>query len=213
MIHDVCGNAQPVVDAAKALTAKGVPTATAYEQALNAFATANPDMAQPLSHATRLIEASDPATVDQYDAALAQYIATGSNTALVAMAPTIAADSMAFAIASGDMSPEEIATGGLAMALGYEPSNTLRDALPAAPAAPTGPAPAAAPEPGASQVSPFGAGGFVGVKARANPGHYSGFAPDAPALHGLTPKAAYEAARAQASGRSGAVFTDTAATA
>lgn len=179
IIHDKGLDAQAVANSAKALSATGVATAATYEKALNNFAAANPKLAEPLGHITRLIEASSPATVNQYDTALSQYIATGDNTGLVALAPTIEADSRALDAHNAELE-----------------------------------APAAAPEAGhvgESQVSAIDGPGYQSAGARANPVAYAGFAPDTSPFNGLTPTAAREAARAQASGRGHAVPTGEAA--
>ena len=122
VIHAMGYDANEVTAQAKAIMATGHDARTAYERALNQFAGSNQETADGLRKITRLVEASDAQTVAQYDHALNEYIATGSEAALDALAPTIAADSIALAIHLGEMTEADVAGGGLAMALGFEPA-------------------------------------------------------------------------------------------
>jgi hypothetical protein len=63
--------------------------------------------------------------VDQYDAALSTYVSAGDDTALNALAHTIAKDSLALAVQDGEITPEEAANGALEKALGFEPGPLL----------------------------------------------------------------------------------------
>lgn len=194
MIHDSGLDAQAVVGTANAAIAAGQAPAAAYTVALNGIASGNPTLGVAMGKVTRLIEASSPATVDQYDHALSQYIDTGSDTALTAMASTIAADSVALAIATGEMTEADAANRDLSMALGAEPTAVFQQAY-----TPPIPATEAQPDASAVQVSPVEGAGFVAMGARTAHAHYSGFVPDAPTGQGLNPAAAKEAARASAS--------------
>jgi hypothetical protein len=105
-IHDSGHDASAVTALARTIMATGVGPNTAYERALNTFADNNPAMLPVLSKIVRLVEASDVRTVAQYDAALSNYIATGDDSGLTALAPMIAEDMTALAIRNGEEPPE-----------------------------------------------------------------------------------------------------------
>lgn len=68
------------------------------------------------------------AAIDQYDHALSTYVETEDDSALSALAPMIAQDSLALALRDGEISVEEAASGDLHKALGFEPGQALLDA-------------------------------------------------------------------------------------
>lgn len=235
LIHDNGLDANAVTQLAHTIIATGHDARTSYERALNQFADGHPAIAPALGKITGLIEASCPRTVAQYDQALSSYIATGDDSALTALAPMIAEDSVALAVANGEMTPEEAGEGAMAKALGLDPSPEFASltrgeaprsdeqaaTAPAPNPAPTGeratfsfvgltdaPAPASA----ASQSSIGGDGpGMVAPKAQR---HWS----DAPytgplsvgqgSPTGTSFAAAKEAARASIANRPGAIIED-----
>jgi hypothetical protein len=220
IIHDNGFDADAVVELSRAVMATGVPIHTAYERALTSFVTENPDTGPVISKMLALVEASDSATIAQYDSALSHYIETGDNAAMVALAPTIAADSIALAIQNGEITEAEAASGGLGLALGFDPGPVLLAAaspepapLPDPPASTLGlkDAPRATFDP-SSQVSPVAGSGYVTPKGRAAEAaaSYTGFVSARPASHGMTPEAAYAAARASVMNGSRAIIGATA---
>ena len=76
LIHAHGYDAQTVVSWAQEYASSGYDVRRAYERALNDFGNNQPDTMAGLSKVTRLVEASDVATVAKYDVALAAYIAT-----------------------------------------------------------------------------------------------------------------------------------------
>jgi hypothetical protein len=209
IIHASGNSAQNVTKAAQALIAKGHPATVAYSTVLTEFATAFPTLGATMSKVTRLIQASAPESVAQYDSDLSEYIRTGSNIALNALDPMVARDSMALAVKHGEMTEAEAANGDYAAALGMEPTAASRQTF--AENAPTAPVAEVVPEAGASQISPFAAGGHSGPAAQAAKARsgYPGWTPDAgPAYHGMTPAAVRVVARERASGKSSG-FTET----
>jgi hypothetical protein len=174
-IHAHGHDASAVTGLAKQLQASGHDARSSFEFALNRFADSNPDMGDMLGKITRLVEASDAATVHWYDQALGHYNQTGDDSGISALAPMIAQDSVALAIRSGEMSEADLATDGLETALGFAPSDAMVHAATAAPA----PAPAQrasfsfrAPPPGAPSAprsfvngTQHGAVGTTGIKA------------------------------------------------
>jgi hypothetical protein len=206
IIHDSGNNAQNVTKAAQALIAKGHPATVAYSTVLTDFATAFPTLGATMSKVTRLIQASAPESVAQYDKALSEYIKTGSSVSLNALAPMVARDSIALAIKHGEMTEADAASGDY---LGAEPSAASRQIF--AENTPAAPVTDVAPEVGASQISPVAAGGHSGPAAQAAKARsgYTGWTPDAaPAFHGMTPAAVRVAARERASGKTQG-FTET----
>jgi len=129
MIHDHGGDASAITAKVRTMIASGHDARTAYEKALNGFADSNPELGHAIGKITRLVEASDDGTVARYDTALSSYIATGDNTGLKALAPTIAQDSIALAVREGELTPDEAANGDLGKALGFDPGDELKEAL------------------------------------------------------------------------------------
>jgi hypothetical protein len=134
-----------------------------------------------LSKVTRLVEASDAATVAKYDVALSAYIATGDGSQLTALAPMIAQDSVALAVKNGELKEGSLTGDSIEAALGFpmgEASLAQAMAAPAPEAPPAAPAASFAFNPGdtqaaadatAYQVSPFTgaeAAGRVAKQAR-----------------------------------------------
>lgn len=133
IIHSSGGDASAVTAHAKRLQSLGHPARTAYEIALNTAVQSSPDLGASIERSIRLIENSDDATVAKYDSALATYNQTGSEAELQALAPMVAQDSAALAIRMGEMTHDDIDSGGLADALGYEPSDGMIAAAASAP--------------------------------------------------------------------------------
>jgi len=106
MIHDSGHNADAVSNVARDLIRAGANPRSAYERALNSFVGNTPDLLPSLTRVVGLVEASDDATVSQYDAALSSYIATGDDSGLKALAPTISQDMGALAARNGDVAPD-----------------------------------------------------------------------------------------------------------
>jgi len=158
-------DAQSVVTWAREYQRKGMDLRASYQQALNEFIVGQPDLAPTITKVNRLIEHSDVPTVAKYEQAINAYIETGDDTAIDALGPMIAADSVALAQQLGEI------TGGVSAenveaALGFAMAENHVQA--AAQPAPTEPAREFAwntsgrpqdTEAAASQVSPFGAGG------------------------------------------------------
>ncbi len=180
LIHDAGHNATAISQQAKAAAAKGVPLKQAYDRAVEGFMAATPDMAGPISKVARLVMASDDATVAQYSRALDSYNATGDATALNALAPTIARDSIALAIKHGELTPGATGADALTAALGSEASPAMVDALNAPELAVSAPEaapqaapqtfqfkPGAAPANGAAGYGTGQGGGVVSAKAQA----------------------------------------------
>lgn len=209
IIHDSGNSAPAVTKAAQALIAKGHPATLAYSTVLTEFAAAFPTLGATMSKVTRLIQASAPASVAQYDKALSEYIKTGSDISMRALAPMIARDSMALAVKHGEMTQADAANGDYSAALGAEPTVASRQTF--AENTPASPVAEVVAEVGASQISPIAAGGHSGPAAQAAKARsgYTGFTPDAgPAYHGMTPAAVRAAARERASGKTSG-FTET----
>ena len=104
IIHDHGYNASAVSAWAREYRDKqGYPTAKAYERALNEFIGGQPGLADSLVKVTRLVQASDDATVASYDKALTTYIQTGDDSGITALADTIAQDSVALAVRHGEI--------------------------------------------------------------------------------------------------------------
>lgn len=92
-IHASGGDATVVSRAARNYMASGHDPRKSYELALNGFAATSPEIAPTLARVTRLVQASDVATLARYDSALNQYSATGDESGLNALQPMIEADS------------------------------------------------------------------------------------------------------------------------
>lgn len=185
LLHDNGHDASAVIGMANRLVQDGKDPRSAYEAALNTFLSTEPAMLPTVSKVLKLVDASDDKTVDQYDAALSEYVSTGDDTNLNALAPMIAEDSIALALRDGEITEEEAASGDIAKALGFEPGPALQEAVAAMgeqqteqqPQAPQeqqwrprleeaqpqlGDAPAVMNVTNSSQVAPgFGATGFV----------------------------------------------------
>ena len=144
IIHGTGHNASAVTAAAKAFHAQGHTPQKGFELALSDFVQAQPSLAREISNTVRLIAASDDATIGLYDHAITQYNQHGDDSALTALQPTIARDSVALAIRHGEITAADVANGGLETALGYAPSQSMIDAA-IAPADAPAPAPAIAP--------------------------------------------------------------------
>lgn len=145
MIYAQGYDAQTVVTWAADYMGMGHGPARAYQMALNEFAAGQPDLGDSLGKITRLVEASDVATVAQYDVALTEFINTGDDSALVALGPMIARDSVALAVKNGGL-PEGALTGeAIESALGFAMADAVvtqattpvgsQEAAPAAPQA------------------------------------------------------------------------------
>lgn len=129
LIHDLGHKASDVINLANQHIRGGTDPRTAYERSLNTFLGNAPDLMPVVSKVLRLVDASDDKTVDQYDAALDSYIATGDDSSINALAPTIAEDSLALAVREGELTQEEADSGDLAKALGFEPGPALQEAV------------------------------------------------------------------------------------
>jgi hypothetical protein len=128
LIHDNGHDASAIIKVAKAMT-KEVGTRKAYELALNDFIRTQPDLHPAIAKMHKLVDASNDATVDQYDTALSEYVSTGDDSSLNALAPTIAEDSLALAVRDGEITQEEADSGEVAKALGFEPGPALIEAV------------------------------------------------------------------------------------
>jgi hypothetical protein len=215
VIHDRGGDANAVTAAARTIMETGHDARTAYERALAQFSGSNPEIGGTIAKFTRLIEASCPRTIAQYDTALTQYISSGDNSALAALAPTIAADSVALAVHSGELTPEEAANGGLAQALGFEPTAEFQQAAGLANA------PNTAQQSGDVPADAIGLTGEGGSRTNTGPGivapkaaqawadtAYVGPLSITAAPNGLSPHNAREAARAAAATSGRAIIAD-----
>lgn len=129
LIHDYGHKASEVINLANQHIRGGTDPRTAYERSLNAFLVNKLDLVTVVSKVLRLVDASDDRTVDQYDAALDRYIATGDDSSVNALAPMIAEDSLALAVREGEITQEEANSGDLAKALGFEPGPALQEAV------------------------------------------------------------------------------------
>ena len=129
LIHDNGYDAKAVIQLANQLKAGGLDTRSAYERSLNEYLASKTDLMPVVAKVLRLVEASDDGTVDQYDAALSEYVATGDDSGLSALAPTIAKDSLALAVRDGEITAEEASSGALSKALGFEPGALLLEAV------------------------------------------------------------------------------------
>lgn len=153
LIHSNGHNASAISQQAKAQAAQGVPLKAAYDRAVEAFMATAPELSAPIAKVARLVMKSDDATVAQYGRALDSYIATGDESALNALAPTIARDSLELAIRSGELPPGSTGPDALAAAMGGEVGPAMVEALNAP--APAQIAPQAAQQPSA-EVAPQG---------------------------------------------------------
>lgn len=129
LIHDRGFDADEVTRHAKAIMATGDDARGAYEQALNDFAENNPEVGHVIGKLTRVIEASCPANVVEYDRALSNYIGTRDDTALRDLAPMLKADSIALALKEGELTPEEASAAGVAGDHDGSPGRTSQPAM------------------------------------------------------------------------------------
>jgi hypothetical protein len=93
------------------------------------FIQTEPALLPTINKAHALVDASDEASVDKYDAALSDYVTTGDNSSLNSLAPMIAEDSLALAVKNGEITQEEADSGDLGKALGFEPGPALVEAM------------------------------------------------------------------------------------
>lgn len=157
MVHASGRDASAITAEAKAYQAQGHTHLKAHETALTTFSQANPTMARAVQKTISLVSASSNETVDRYHYAITRYNETGNTDAIDALAPMIAQDSVALAIHNGEITPDDIANGGIETALGYAPTADMTAAvMAAAPTAiaPTNPAPAPAAAPPAQAPTP-----------------------------------------------------------
>ena len=129
LIHDNGHDADAIIHVANTLMKQGADTRSAYEDALNAFVGEEPALLPVIAKVHRLVDASDDGTVDQYDAALSEYVDTGDDSSINALAPMIAEDSIALALKDGEITQEEADSGDLSKALGFEPGPALQEAM------------------------------------------------------------------------------------
>lgn len=99
--------AQEVIDMARTYVGMGHTEREAYQLSINAWASVEPQLASTVGAITGLIEASDDQTVARYDEALNAYIADGNEAGLNALAPMMAEDGQAYAQSNG----EDLASG------------------------------------------------------------------------------------------------------
>ncbi|HKX23580.1 MAG TPA: hypothetical protein VJM81_09940 [Rhizorhapis sp.] len=158
-------NANAVSHAARSYMSRGYDARRSYEMALNEFAKSSPEVGPLLAQATRLIEASDDATVGMYASAVDHYNQTGDLSRVNALSPMIAQDSIALAVKDGHLSPEDAGRPeALEIAMGYAPSEEFAAAHTANPAPASQVAPAAPetlPAPARSSSFAFSSGGLV----------------------------------------------------
>ncbi len=109
MIHADGEDVASVQRRAQTVIATGRDTYHGYKVALNEFARSNPSLGTKLAKVAALIEASDAATVAQYDRALSEYIETGDEAAVDALAPMMQVDAAAFAERAGGSGPAAVA--------------------------------------------------------------------------------------------------------
>lgn len=139
LIHARGYDAQTVVTWAREYQRKGMDLRSSYQHALNEFIGGQPDLGETLTKINRLIEHSDVPTVARYEQAISAYIETGDDSAINALGPMIAADSVALAQQHGEISGGVTADNveaalGFAMADGHvqaaaqpAPSEPARD--------------------------------------------------------------------------------------
>ena len=138
IIHGHGFGANIIGNEARILMGTGHPAPTAYSMALNSFAEKQPGVGGSIAKVTRLIEASDDATVAQYDQALSLYIQTGDDSAISALQDMIVADSAALALRNGEATEDALTGLTIDTALGV--SHEEMQELPT-------PAPTSAPAP------------------------------------------------------------------
>lgn len=154
IIHYAGYNANALTQAARINMAKGWDAARSYKAVLEDFAKQNPALTPQMKQVIRIVEASNDATVAKYDTAVSEYIATGDSSAIDALAPTFARDSIDLARRNGELSPDMVGTPeALGIALGVELDEEDRAAGLAALAAPAE-SPAPAPQAAAQGETP-----------------------------------------------------------
>ncbi|WP_109354615.1 hypothetical protein [Sphingorhabdus sp. EL138] len=160
IIHGHGFNANIIGKEARVIMGTGHPAPTAYAMALNNFAQKQPGVGGSIDKVTRLIEASDDATVAQYDQALNQYIQTGDDSGISALQDMIVADSMALAIRNGEGTEDTLAglTIDDALAVSHDEMQDMAE-----------PAPNPEPAPVPNQSFAFNAPGQATVKPSAPP--------------------------------------------
>lgn len=87
LMHTQGYNVRAVQSRAKDLMAKGRSPSAAYDAAVSRAIGADHTTSELLKHVASLIDASNDATVAQYDTALSSFIATGDDSALNALQP------------------------------------------------------------------------------------------------------------------------------
>jgi len=132
IIHGHGFNASIVGKEARVIMGTGHPAPTAYAMALNIFAQRQPGIGGSIDKVTRLIEASDDATVAQYDRALNQYIQTGDDSGISALQDMIVADSRTLAIRNGEGTEDTLAglTIDTALAVSHDEMQDMVDPTP-----------------------------------------------------------------------------------
>ena len=161
IIHDHGHDANAVSHAARSYISRGYDPRRSYEMAINEFAKARPDVAPSLEQATRLVEASDAATVGMYVTALDHYNQTGDLSMVNALGPMIAQDSIALAVKDGHLTPDQAGSPeALEIAIGYAPTDEFVAAHAASPT-PASVAPSQAAAPAQSSSFAFASGGLV----------------------------------------------------
>lgn len=187
--------AQEVIDMAHVYIRSGNTERDAYQQAINAWASGEPELASTVASITGLIEASDDRTIARYDEALNGYIETGNEAGLNDLAPMMAEDGQALALSNGD----DLASGDhpfAALAALY-PSTGPQAAIPVALDTPANGAPANTQRSGSNaaegMMSPRTAQRWAEAPIMGVSGGRDPFA-------GMTPQAAYLAARSMPMG-------------
>jgi hypothetical protein len=105
-IHQTGHDPFDITNDVQRLMNSGVPASTAFQRALNGFVDRTPEMLEPLQMITRVIEASDDFTVARYNMAMSQYIETGDESGINAVAPIMAKDMVTLAKQRGEVAPE-----------------------------------------------------------------------------------------------------------
>lgn len=141
-------DAQTVVNWARDLQKQGYPMAKSYERAFNEFIGGQPELGKGMQRISELMKASDDASIAKYEAALNTYIQTGDGSAIDALGPMIARDSVALAQRNGELRDGAITDANVAAALGFSMAPQFVQAA----AQEAGPAPAPAAQQGAAPL-------------------------------------------------------------
>lgn len=120
MVHASGRDANAISREAKAYQAQGHTHLKAYEAALATFTGANPNMSRAVQQTLNVVCASSDKTVDQYHYAITRYRETGNTDAIDKMAPVMAQDSVELAIRNGEITREDVASGGAEAVLGMK---------------------------------------------------------------------------------------------